>query len=280
MNRRERARQALEALRVAIPRPETELRFEDEYQLIVAVILSAQCTDARVNQVTPALFEAYPTLEALAAATPEEVYPFIRSVSYPNQKAKHLVGMARLVLEAFGGRIPTALEDLTRLPGVGRKTAQVVQSVAFDIAALPVDTHVFRVANRIGIVEDAPTPHAVERQLKRVVPRDAWGEAHHLLILHGRYTCTARNPKCTICPVAPVCRYYERLQRLPAPRPDLDPRRGRYYCATNDRYFDVPVTRTDRYGVEQVACPDCGSMNVFESRSGRTTKKVPDFRVG
>lgn len=279
VNRKERAAFTLEALRRAIPKPETELRYENEYQLIVAVILSAQCTDARVNVVTPALFDAFPTLEALAAATPEEVYPYIRSVSYPNQKAKHLVGMAQRVMQDFGGVIPRDQKDLTKLPGVGRKTAQVVQSVAFDIDALPVDTHVFRVANRIGLAKNADTPLKVERQLKHLLPKADWGEAHHLLILHGRYTCTARNPKCEVCPVAPACLYYEQLQRLPEPMSGLDPKQGRYFSPTSGRYFDEPTTKVDRYGVEQLACPHTGSMNVFETKTGKTTKQVRDYRV-
>ena len=279
VTQRERAEYTLEALRKAIPRPETELEFVDEYQLIVAVILSAQCTDARVNKETPALFSAFPDVESLAAASPEAVYPYVKSISYPNQKSRHLVGMAQQVVRDFGGAIPDRQEDLVKLPGVGRKTAQVVRSVAFDQAALPVDTHVFRVANRIGLTKAADTPLKVERQLKRLLPRAAWGEAHHLLILHGRYTCTARNPACERCPVAPACRYFERLQRLPAPLVGLDPSRGRYYCKTRGHYFDAPDRRADRYGTEQIACPACGSMNVFEARSGRTTKQVPDYRV-
>lgn len=280
MTRAERARFTLDALRRAIPRPETELAFGDPYQLIVAVILSAQCTDARVNQVTPALFEAFPTVEALAEAPPEAVFPYIRSVSYPNNKARHLVGMARRVVSAYGGRIPETLDALVTLPGVGRKTAQVVASVAFDVDALPVDTHVFRVANRIGLAEAARTPLAVERQLKRVIPQEAWSEAHHLLILHGRYTCTARSPRCAVCPVAPACRYYARLQALPPPLEGLDPARGRYYCKRGRHYFDAPAARTDRQGVEQLACPRCGSTNVFLTRTGATTRRVPDYRVG
>ena len=279
VNRTERARYALEALREAIPTPETELNYENEYELLIAVILSAQCTDERVNKVTPALFEAFPTVAALAAATPEAVYPYIRSVSYPNNKAKHLVGMAQRVVEVFDGQIPETLKALQSLPGVGRKTAQVVASVAFEVDALPVDTHVFRVANRIGLADDADTPLKVERQLKRVIPQADWGEAHHLLILHGRYTCTARSPKCTACPVAPVCRYYARLQKLPAPLEGLDARRGRYYCKTNGRYFDEPAYRTDRYGVRQIACPQSGSMNVFDAKTGQSTKRVKDYRV-
>ena len=279
MTRTERARFTLARLREAIPRPETELDFGDPYQLLVAVILSAQCTDARVNKVTPALFEAFPTVETLAEATPEQVYVFIRSVSYPNNKSKHLVGMAQRVCEDFGGEIPETLRALQTLPGVGRKTAQVVASVAFEVDALPVDTHVFRVANRIGLVDDAPTPLAVERGLKRVIPKEEWGEAHHLLILHGRYTCTARAPKCTSCRVAPACRYFARLQKLPPPRTDLDPRKGAYFCRTEKRYFDAPATKTDRTGAEQIACPRCGSMNVFVSKTGETTRRVRDYRV-
>lgn len=280
MTRTERARLTLETLREAIPRPETELTYADEYQLLVAVILSAQCTDARVNQVTPALFEAFPTTAALAEATPEQVFPFIRSVSYPNNKSRHLVGMAQRVEEDFGGQIPEQPKDLVKLPGVGRKTAQVVASVAFDVDALPVDTHVFRVANRIGLVnEDADTPLKVERGLKRVIPQADWSEAHHLLILHGRYTCTARSPKCDRCALTEACRYYARLQRLPTPLSGLDPRKGRYYCKTHGGYFDDAATHTDRHGTEQAACPRCGSMNVFDARTGQTRKQVRDYRV-
>ncbi|MEZ4699568.1 MAG: endonuclease III [Rhodothermales bacterium] len=279
VTRSERARATLTALRLAIPRPETELHYRDEYELIVAVILSAQCTDERVNKVTPALFEAFPDVQALARATPEDVFPYIRSVSYPNNKAKHLVGMARKVLEVFDGKVPDAVDALVTLPGVGRKTAQVVASVAFEVAALPVDTHVFRVANRIGLTAKAPTPLHVERQLKQLLARKDWSEAHHLLILHGRYTCLARSPRCATCPLTDVCLYYERLQKLPAPLEGLDARRGKYFCKTNGHYFDAPAERTDRYGTTQMSCPICGSMNVFECRTGRTTRKVPDFRV-
>lgn len=280
LSRTARAEAVLEALREHIPAPQTELAYTDEYELLVAVILSAQCTDARVNKVTPGLFEAYPTVEALAASEPEAVYPHIRSVSYPNNKAKHLVGMARKVCETFDGAIPETLNDLVTLPGVGRKTAQVVASVAFEVDALPVDTHVFRVANRMGLVkEDADTVLKVERQLKRVIPKDAWSEAHHLLILHGRYTCLARKPACGRCPVTNACQYYERLQRLPDQRPDLDGRKGPYYCATEDRYFDEPDYKVDRYGVRQICCPSCGSMQAFVTKTGAPTKQVKDYRV-
>lgn len=280
LSRTERARRTLDALRTAIPQPETELRYEDPYQLLVAVILSAQCTDARVNQVTPALFDAYPTVEAMARATPEEVYPFVQSVTYPNSKSKYLAGSARRIVDAYGGQVPETTDALQTLPGVGRKTAQVVASVAYEVDALPVDTHVFRVANRLGLVKrGADTPHKVERQLKRVVPQSDWGEAHHLLILHGRYTCTARSPRCGACPVTDVCRYYERLQRLPDPVAGLDASKGTYHCGTCGRYFDEPATHVDRYETEQVACSTCGSMTVFHTRTGETTKQVPDFRV-
>ncbi len=279
MKRSDRAAHTTTALRKAIPRPETELEFRSEYELIIAVVLSAQCTDERVNKVTPALFEAYPTVESLSRATPEEVYPYIKSVSYPNNKSKHLVGLGRMVVEDFDGEIPDTLTDLVKLPGVGRKTAQVVASVAFDVDALPVDTHVFRVANRIGLVKDADTPLKVERQLKKLLPQEDWSEAHHLLILHGRYTCIARAPKCDTCTVAPACLYFERLKKLPEPIKGLKPKQGKYYCKTGDHYFDEPTFKQDRNGIEQLVCPKCKSMNMFESKSGKTTKKIPDFRV-
>jgi endonuclease III len=279
VNRTKRARFAIDALREVIPQPETELNYTNEYELLIAVILSAQCTDERVNQVTPAFFEAFPTIKALAKAEPEDVFPYIRSISYPNNKSKHVVGMARMVRDDFRGEIPSTIEGLMKLPGVGRKTAQVVASVAYEVDALPVDTHVFRVANRIGFTRNADTPLKVERQIKAIVPQQEWGVAHHLFILHGRYTCTARNPKCEKCPVRPACLYYERLQALPEPHPGLDPSQGRYFCKTTGRYFDEPAIREDRYGMKQIACPVSGSMNVFDAKSGKTTRKVPDFRV-
>ncbi len=280
MNRREKARFVIRELRKSTPMPETELEYRDPYQLIVAVILSAQCTDERVNMVTPDLYERFPNVHEMARAEPAEVLPFIRSVTYPNNKSRHLVGMARKVADEFGGAVPESLEDLMSLPGVGRKTAQVVASVAFDVDALPVDTHVFRVANRIGLADNGRTPLAVERQLKQVIPEHDWSEGHHLLILHGRYTCIARSPKCGKCPVASVCRYFERVQALPKPLDGLTPSRGKFYCRTRDHYFDRPGTRVDRYGTRQISCPKCGSMNVFESRTGVTTKRVQDYRVG
>jgi endonuclease III len=280
VTRRQRAASTIESLRRSIPAPQTELVYRNEYELIVAVILSAQCTDERVNRITPGLFAEFPTVESMAAAEPEDILPHIRSVSYPNNKAKHLAGMARLVVSEFGGTVPGEVDHLVRLPGVGRKTAQVVAAVAFEVDAMPVDTHVFRVANRIGLVRDARTPLAVEQQLKRVIPRPEWSEAHHLLILHGRYTCIARSPKCAVCPLTGVCLYYESLQRLPPPMTGLNTRRGKYWCKTSDRYFDEPTYKEDRHGVLQIADPVSGSMNCYETRTGRTTRKVRDFRVG
>ena len=279
MNRTERANRVLSGLRKVIARPETELSHENPYELIVAVILSAQCTDARVNMVTPALFETFPDVRRMAEAEPEEVFPLIQSISFPNNKAKHLVAMARRVVEAYDERIPNTVGELMTLQGVGRKTAQVVASVAFDRAALPVDTHVFRVANRIGLVHNADTPLKVEQGLKRIIPEAVWGEAHHLLILHGRYTCTARTPSCNVCAIPDACRYFEETSRLPGPLDGLDPARGKYYCKTRRHYFDQPDRQTDRYGTEQLCCPHCGSMNVFYSKTGATTRKVRDFRV-
>ncbi len=279
MTRKKRAQITLDALRRMIPAPETELAYEDPFQLLVSVILSAQCTDVRVNMVTPALFETYPDAASMAQAEPEHVFPFVRSVTYPNNKSKHLVGASRMIVRDFGGEVPDDVPDLVKLPGVGRKTAQVVASVVFDRDALPVDTHVFRVANRIGLTVNAGTPLAVERQLKTVIQKNEWSEAHHLLILHGRYTCLARKPNCDSCAASPGCLYFGRLQRLPEPRRGLDPKLGKFYCATCGRYTGTLKERKDRYGLLQAACRSCSSMNVFETRSGKTTKRVPDFRV-
>ncbi|PAP78827.1 endonuclease III [Rubrivirga marina] len=280
MTRTEKTARVLDRLREAIPAPETELQFRSEFELLVAVILSAQCTDKRVNLVTPALFEAYPDAAAMAEAEADEIFEYIRSVSYPNNKAKALAKTARMLRDEYGGEVPREHKELTTLAGVGRKTANVVVAVAFGEAAIAVDTHVFRVANRIGLVKDQPTPLAVEKGLRRVIPREDWGEAHHLLILHGRYTCEARAPKCERCPLTDLCDYYAALQKLPDPLSGLDPKRGRYYSKTAGRYFDEPATKTDRYGTEQIADPWTGSMNVFDARTGRTTRKVKDYRIG
>ena len=194
------------------PEAETELNYENPYQLLVAVILSAQCTDKRINQVTPKLFERFPTPESLAQSTSDEVFEYIRSVSYPNNKAKHLVGMAQKLVNNFSGKVPSSIEDLQTMPGVGRKTANVIASVIFNAPAMAVDTHVFRVSNRIGLTRNAKTPLAVEKQLVNFLPEEKIHVAHHWLILHGRYICLARSPKCNICPLTHICKYYAQSQ--------------------------------------------------------------------
>jgi endonuclease-3 len=210
MLRQERYRHFVEYFSKHQPEAETELHYTNPYELLVAVILSAQCTDKRINQVTPALFARFPDADSLAASNAEEVFSYIRSVSYPNNKAKHLVGMAKMLVGDFGGIVPADIDQLQKLPGVGRKTANVIASVVYDVAAIAVDTHVFRVADRIGLTTNATTPLAVEKQLIRFLPNETLAIAHHWLILHGRYICVARSPKCEICPLTWFCRYYER----------------------------------------------------------------------
>lgn len=191
----------------AMPVAETELHYENPFQLLVAVILSAQCTDKRINQVTPSLFEAYPTAEAMAEATADDIYKYIRSVSYPNSKARHLVETARMLVSEYGGQVPATGEELERLPGVGRKTANVVQAVVFRKSRMAVDTHVFRVSHRIGLVSSqCTTPLSVEKELTRHIPDEIIPLAHHWLILHGRYVCQSRRPKCRECGLLGVCR--------------------------------------------------------------------------
>ena len=186
---------------------ETELHFGNPFELLVAVVLSAQCTDKRINQVTPHLFADFPTPEAMAVTTPDVLYEYIRSVSYPNNKAKHLVGLSQMLVNRFNGQVPSTLEELTQLPGVGRKTANVVQAVAFGKAALAVDTHVFRVSHRLGLVpKRCTTPYSVEVELKKHIPNDLVASSHYWLLLLGRYTCTARNPKCSKCGLRDVCK--------------------------------------------------------------------------
>ena len=197
----------------AMPVAETELHYSTPFELLVAVILSAKCTDKRVNMVTPRLFEDYPTAEAMALATPEVMYEYVKSVSYPNNKAKHLVNMARMLERDFGGEVPSELELLVKLPGVGRKTANVIQSIVFNKAAMAVDTHVFRVSHRIGLVsEKCTTPLSVERELMKNLPNDLIPKAHHWLILHGRYVCTARSPKCEDCGLRQFCKASKKEQ--------------------------------------------------------------------
>lgn len=195
-----------------MPVAETELDYQNPYQLVVAVILSAQCTDKRVNLITPELFKRFPTPDSLAAVDSAEVYEYIRSCSYPNNKAKHLVNMARMLVNDFGGTIPDDIDLLQKLPGVGRKTANVIASVVYAKPTMAVDTHVFRVAARIGLTTNAKNPLETERQLVQYFPEEVLGIAHHWLILHGRYVCIARSPKCEKCGLKAVCNYYQQLK--------------------------------------------------------------------
>lgn len=197
----------LDYFRNNVPVAESELHFGSDYELLVSVILSAQCTDKRVNLVTPALFAAYPTVEALSKASAEDIYPFIKSVSYPNNKAKNLAAMARKVMDDFGGKIPSDVDNLMKLPGAGRKTANVVASILYNEPVVAVDTHVFRVSRRLGLSRGT-TPRAVELDLERHIPQDIRPVAHHWLLLHGRYTCTSQKPKCSECPLAAFCKNY------------------------------------------------------------------------
>ena len=208
MTIKEKYRLTIEYFQKINPAPETELKFKDPFELIVAVILSAQCTDKRVNIITPPLLEKYPDPYSMSKASPEEIFEYIKSCTYPNNKAKHLVGMSRMLVEYFDGVVPSEPLLLQKLPGVGRKTANVVASVVFKKPVMAVDTHVFRVANRIGLVKNATTPLAVELQLSEHIPSELIRRAHHWLILHGRYICRARNPLCENCGLNSFCRYY------------------------------------------------------------------------
>ncbi|MCI0921086.1 endonuclease III [Sphingobacterium rhinopitheci] len=195
------------------PDAQTELHYSNPFELLIAVILSAQCTDKRINQITPALFDRYPTPESLAESSVEEVFTYIRSVSYPNNKAKHLVGMAQKLLSEFQGIVPEKIDDLIKLPGVGRKTANVISSVVYDNPSMAVDTHVFRVSNRLGLTTSATTPLAVEKQLVKFLPTETIKVAHHWLILHGRYICLARKPKCEQCQITYFCKHFEKTHK-------------------------------------------------------------------
>ena len=194
------------------PDAETELIYNSPYELLVAVILSAQCTDKRVNLVTPTLFKEFPTVEHLASATSDEIFPFIKSISYPNNKAKHLAGMARMMVNIFKSKVPSTIEELTQLPGVGRKTANVIASVVYNQPTMAVDTHVFRVSARIGLTSNAKTPLASEKQLIKNLPQNVVPLAHHWLILHGRYVCVASKPKCNECGLTIACKFYNRFE--------------------------------------------------------------------
>ena len=193
-----------------MPVAETELHYDNPFHLLIAVILSAQCTDKRVNMVTPPLFEAFPTPEVMANSSVDEIYEYIKSVSYPNNKAKNLLGMAKKLISDFNGQVPDTMESLVMVPGVGRKTANVMLAVYFDKPAMPVDTHVFRLANRIGLTNNSKTPLETEKELVKNIPRELLSKAHHWLILHGRYVCLARKPKCEECGVKQWCKYFEK----------------------------------------------------------------------
>ena len=195
-----------------MPVAESELHYENPYQLLVAVILSAQCTDKRVNMTTPALFQRFPTAQDMANASVEEIYSYIKSISYPNNKAKNLSGMAQTLVSDFNGIVPDNLEDLQKLPGVGRKTANVMMAVAFDQPAMPVDTHVFRVSNRIGLTKNSKNVLQTEKTLVAHLPKEVIAKAHHSLILHGRYVCLARKPKCDECGITEICDFYQKKQ--------------------------------------------------------------------
>lgn len=207
MRQQERYDAIIERFKTEMPAPATELHYANPFQLLVAVILSAQCTDKRVNMITPPLFEAFPTPQALAAATPDEVFPFIRSVSYPNNKTKALIGMARRLTDEFDGKVPDDIDSLLSLPGVGRKTANVILSVVYNQPTMAVDTHVFRVSERLGLTTRSRNPLTTEKTLTAHIPEELIAKAHHWLILHGRYVCKARKPECEGCFLADLCRY-------------------------------------------------------------------------
>ncbi|MCG7856320.1 endonuclease III [Flavihumibacter sediminis] len=215
MTIRERYQRLIEYFQQKAPNAETELFYDNPFQLLVAVVLSAQCTDKRVNLTTPALFQRFPDPASLAEASVDEVFSLIKSISYPNNKAKHLVGLGKMLMEKFGGEVPMTVDELVLLPGVGRKTANVITSVIDFQPNMAVDTHVFRVAARIGLTRNAKTPLAAEKQLIRHLPQQLVYKAHHWLILHGRYVCTARSPQCAICGLKEICRYYQSLPKAP-----------------------------------------------------------------
>jgi endonuclease-3 len=214
MTRKDRYDYVIHYFQEHAPEAETELYYDNPYQLLVAVILSAQCTDKRVNLTTPSIFARYPDAASMSKAEFDELFPLIKSISYPNNKTRHLIGMARKVMEEFGGKVPMTVDELVKLPGVGRKTANVITSVIDQQPNMAVDTHVFRVSKRIGLVpQTASTPLAVEKVLIKNFPESLIHKAHHWLILHGRYTCLARNPKCADCGLQPACRYYQQENR-------------------------------------------------------------------
>ena len=214
MRKKERFENVIDWFQKNMPIAETELHYNNPFELLIAVVLSAQCTDKRVNMITPRLFKDFPTPEALAASTPEVIFEYIRSISYPNNKAKHLVGMASMLVNDFNSEVPDTLEKLIKLPGVGRKTANVIQSVVYNKAAMAVDTHVFRVSNRIGLTTNSKNPLVTDLELTKYIPKSLIPIAHHWLILHGRYVCQARTPKCDQCGLRPFCEYYSDSHKL------------------------------------------------------------------
>lgn len=213
MTIKERYTGVIEYFKETMPSPHTELHYRTPYELLVAVILSAQCTDKRINMVTPALFEAYPTPYDMAKASIEDIFHYIKSVTFPNNKAKSLLGMANMLVDQYGGEVPSSIDELVKIPGVGRKTANVILSVVFNKAAMAVDTHVFRVSNRIGLTDNSPNPVVTEKTLVKHFPEELIATAHHWLILHGRYVCTARKPNCLECGLKPFCKYFNRISK-------------------------------------------------------------------
>lgn len=208
MTTKQRYQGVIEYFKENMPSPTTELHYRNPYELLVAVILSAQCTDKRINMVTPALFEAYPTPFDMAKASDEDIFHFIKSVTFPNNKSKSLLGMANMLVDKYDGKVPSSIDELVEIPGVGRKTANVILSVVFNQAAMAVDTHVFRVSNRIGLTNDSKTPIETEKTLVKHIPKEFIATAHHWLILHGRYVCMARRPNCLDCGIKSFCKYY------------------------------------------------------------------------
>jgi endonuclease-3 len=215
MKKKERFEHIINYFKTNQPIAETELHYENPFQLLIAVILSAQCTDKRINMVTPDLFKAFPTPQKLAQAEFDEVFHYIKSVSYPSNKSKHLIGMAQMLVNDFDGKVPETTEMLTKLPGVGRKTANVITSVVYHQPSMAVDTHVFRVSNRLGLTVNSKTPLQTEKELIKYIPQEYVAIAHHWLILHGRYICTARSPKCTECKLAEYCKWFAKTNKKP-----------------------------------------------------------------
>jgi len=215
ISKKERFSAVIKYFESAMPVAETELIYQSPYQLLVAVILSAQCTDKRVNIITPPFYKVFPDAESLSKASVDQVFELIKSCSYPNNKAKNLVGMAKTLIHEFNGIVPSDINELQKMPGVGRKTANVIASVVFNLPAMAVDTHVFRVSNRIGLTTNSRTPLETEKQLVKYIPQEKLVIAHHWLILHGRYVCTARKPKCTECGIKNLCKYYTNQKAKP-----------------------------------------------------------------